>query len=66
MVMMDCLLLICQRKRLKAIICLSKPSVFFPSCFSKNNCVLILLILYLSIYLLAKRHVPDTFFEHLI
>ncbi|CAN7131339.1 unnamed protein product [Brassica rapa subsp. narinosa] len=49
MVMMDCLLLICQRKMLKCIICLSKPSVFFHSCFTKNNCVLILLILYLSI-----------------
>ncbi|KAH0943147.1 hypothetical protein HID58_002784 [Brassica napus] len=36
-------------KRLKGIICLSKPSVFFHSCFTKNNCVLILLILYLSI-----------------
>ncbi|CAG7893502.1 unnamed protein product [Brassica rapa] len=39
MVMMDCLLLICQRKRLKGIICLSKPSVFFHSYFTKNTTV---------------------------
>ena len=64
--MMDCLLLICQRKRLKGIICLSKPSVFFPSCFSKNNCVLILLILYLSISWLkdmSQIHFLNIWFE---
>lgn len=62
MVMMDCLLRTCQRKRLKGIISILKPSVF--SCFSNNNNVFLLLIMYLSISWL--KDMCQTHFEHLI
>nr|VDD25852.1 unnamed protein product [Brassica oleracea] len=54
MVMMNCLLHICQRKRLKGIISLSKT--FFPSCFGENNYERLKLYTYLLI--ISEKRLP--------
>ncbi|KAH0899434.1 LOW QUALITY PROTEIN: hypothetical protein HID58_049002 [Brassica napus] len=54
MVMMNCLLHICQRKRLKGIISLSQT--FFPSCFGENNYERLKLYTYLLI--ISDKRLP--------